>query len=47
MKAETEKKTEIDIFRGKITKNVIEVTAKVIFTVFAFVAVAAIDVRMT
>ena len=42
MKAETEKKTEIDIFRGKITKNVIEVTAKVIFTVFAFVAVAAV-----
>lgn len=42
MKAETEKKTEIDIFKGKITKNVIEVTAKVIFTVFAFVAVAAV-----
>lgn len=42
MKAETEKKTEIDIFRGKITKNVIEVTAKVIFTVFAFIAVAAV-----
>ena len=33
---------EINIFKGKITKNLIEITAKVIFTIFAFVAVAAV-----
>ena len=33
---------QINIFKGKITKNLIEVIAKVIFTIFAFVAVAAV-----
>ena len=33
---------QINIFKGKITKNLIEFIAKVIFTIFAFVAVAAV-----
>ena len=41
-KSDIKNNTQINIFKGKITKNLIEVIAKVIFTIFAFVAVAAV-----
>ena len=37
---------QINIFKGKITKNLIEVIAKVIFTIFAVAAVISITVYM-
>ena len=41
-KSDIQNNTQINIFKGKITKNLIEVIAKVVFTIFAFVAVAAV-----
>lgn len=42
VKKDSDRELEIDIYNGKITKNIVETVARVIFIVFAFVAVAAV-----
>ena len=42
MKTDTNSESRTDIFKGKISKNIVETVAKVIFVIFAFVAVAAV-----
>ena len=42
VKSDTNSESSTDIFRGKISKNIVETVAKIIFVIFAFVAVAAV-----